>query len=290
MKKNVNSYEVSLVYEGSDEGQTELLKDLLLGLGVGHHQITELFQNGKHCISVYFDTSTEGLILKRKLKKCNLQQVDIQSQMIKSKDWQNLWKKDFKPFQLTDRFDVVPFAYRSTHKSKKRLPIYIDTSFAFGTGLHATTRFMAQFVERSEGKYSSFLDIGTGTGILSILALKCGAEDVTAIDLTKEIIEITNTNFKENGFPHQRARALNFEKFVGSKKFDYVAANLITQDLITFGSKIVALVKKDQYLAVSGISLSNYPLLREKFKRFPLRCIKIEKGEGWAALLFKKTK
>ena len=164
----------------------------------------------------------------------------------------------------------------------------IDTSYAFGTGLHATTRFMAQFAESCEGKYLSFIDIGTGTGILALMALKCGAKQVTAIDLTKDIIEIANMNFKENGYIHQRAQAINFEKFNTKKKYDYVAANLVTIDLIHFSKKLLRLVNQGRYLAVSGISHMNYPLFRKTFDQLPLKCIKCEKADGWYALLYKR--
>ncbi len=287
--KNLDAYEVSLTVPDTDPGQLEILKVLLERLGVTRDRFIELSQNGLNVLSIYYQNTSEGETLRRKLVNCGLKNVEIHGKTLKGSDWQNKWKKDFRPFQLTERFDVVPFAYRKEYKKQERQPVYIDTSFAFGTGLHATTRFMAGFVERASGKFESFLDIGTGTGILSLIALHCGATDVTAIDLRKDIIEIANTNFEANGFKKQKARAVNFEKFKAEVQFDFVAANLITQDLIEFGRKIVARVKPGQFLAVSGISLNNYPMFRENFQQYPLKCVKVERGEGWVAVLYKRT-
>ncbi|MGE0267631.1 MAG: 50S ribosomal protein L11 methyltransferase [Candidatus Omnitrophota bacterium] len=288
MKKRVETFELSLIPVNNRPGQLEILKQLVIGLGVKENQIIEIEQGGVSNLTIYMETFVKALILKSKLKKMALKDVKVLYKPLKSKDWQNIWKKDYKPFALTKKFDIVPYSYRSKYKSKNRKLIYIDTSYAFGTGLHATTRFMAQFIERCEGRYSSFIDIGTGTGILSLVALKCGASAVTAIDLKKDIIEIANMNFKENGYIDQRAQAINFEKLDTKKKFDYVAANLITFDLIRFRKKLVSLVKKEKYLAVSGISLMNYALFRRKFDQLPLKCLKIEKAEGWYALLYKR--
>lgn len=269
-------------------GQLEILRQIVIGLGVKESQIIEFAQDGTSRLTIYMETFVKAMALKSKLRKMSLKDVKIVYKPLKSKDWQNIWKKDYKPFQLTKKFDIVPYSYRDKYKSSKREFIYIDTSYAFGTGLHATTRFMAQFIERCEGKYSSFIDIGTGTGILSLVALKCGASDVTAIDLKKDIVEIANMNFKENGYINQRAQAINFEKLETKKKYDYVAANLITIDLIHFRKKLVRLVQKEKYLAVSGISLMNYALFRKKFDQLPLKCIRVEKAEGWYALLYKR--
>lgn len=288
MKIKTETFEIALIPEENRPGQMEILRQILVGLGVKEDRVIETEEEGECKLSVYLDTFVKALLLKNKLKQLALKNIKIVYNPHKSKDWQNLWKKDYKPFQLTKKFDIVPFGYRKKHKSKKRKPVYIDTSYAFGTGLHATTRFMAQFIERCEGNYSSFIDIGTGTGILSIIALKCGAKNVTAIDLKKDIIDIANMNFKENGYADQHAQAINFEKLKTRKKYDYVAANLVTIDLIKYRKNLVRLVNKGKFLGVSGISVINYPKFRKFFNRLPLKCIKIEKAEGWYALLYKR--
>lgn len=288
MKKASDSFELIFIPKKSSPGQIEILRRLLFAQGVKPENLVESTFNGQERITVYFTSKERLQRFRTRIGKTSLQNVKIQSKTVKTQDWQTVWKKEYKPFALTKKFEIVPYGYRKTHRCRGREPVYIDTSYAFGTGLHATTRFMAGFIEQCEGRFNRFIDIGTGTGILAVLALKCGATDVTAIDLRRDIIEIANMNFRENGYEKQRARAINFQKYQSSQPFDYVAANLITMDLIAFRKDLMKLVKKGGYLAVSGISLVQYPDLRKAFKNLPLRCLKIEKGEGWCALLFRR--
>ncbi len=288
MKKHADSYELTFVPTKPSPGQLDILRRILIAQGARPENVVESrFADGER-LTLYFSDAERMRKFKSRMTKMDLRHVRVQSKIIRSRDWQTIWKKEYRPFALTRRFEVVPYGYRKTHRTRGRQPVYIDTSYAFGTGLHATTRFMASFVERCAGRFDSFLDIGTGTGILAILALKCGATLVTAIDLRRDIVEIANMNFRENGFPQQRARAVNFQKFKSDKRFDFVAANLITMDLIAYRKALVRLVKKGGYLAVSGISLIHYPDLRRAFDELPLSCRKIEKGEGWCALLFRR--
>ncbi|MBZ0166312.1 MAG: 50S ribosomal protein L11 methyltransferase [Candidatus Omnitrophica bacterium] len=287
-QKNSNLYEVSFICEGAAPGQTDILRGILASQGVKPHDIVETQLASEQRLCVYFTVSDKARSFMAKVKKVPLRNIRISSKVIKSRDWQTVWKEEFRPFVLTKRFEIVPYQYRKSHRSGDYEPVYIDTICAFGTGLHATTRFMSGFIEGCSGKFDSFLDIGTGTGLLAIIALKCGATDVTAIDLRRDIIDIANMNFRENGYSQQKARAINFQKYHSKKKFDFVAANLVTVDLLTFRHQLINLVGQGKYLAVSGISLSHYAEFRQAFDRLPLRCLKIKKGEGWSALLFQK--
>jgi len=163
----------------------------------------------------------------------------------------------------------------------------MDTLLSFGTGLHETTQFMAQFIEDQNGKFKSFLDIGTGTGILALVALKYGAGDVLGIDIGPLSVQAARDNMKVNQLNFKVQKA-DIKKYCSKKMYDFVAANLITEDLIEHSRKIVSFVKKDGLLAVSGISLENLDRLRKAFSSLPLKCLKISKGKQWSGLLFQK--
>ena len=251
-------------------------------------EIIELSKEGEIVLSVYTRRREQADRIRRKLRQFKLKNVVVSRKALKKQDWQTVWKKDFKPFPISKTFDVVPTWLKTKHKLKKsRQPVYIDTSIAFGTGMHATTRFMAQFVERCKGRYKSFFDIGTGTGILSIMASKCGAEDVHAIDISAGAIKVARQNMADNDAKGIKFRAVDFTKHKVNRSFDFVVANLVTQDLVHFKNKILQCVKPNQYLAVSGISLNGYASFREAFDPLPLHCLKIEKGEGWVGVLYK---
>src|SRR6185503_4769445 len=115
-------------------------------------------------------SETKAEKFQKKIASYRWKNVSCRLKSIQSQDWQEKWKEDFKPFRLTDRIDVSPVWHRKRYKPKGREVVYIDTVLAFGTGLHETTRFMSQFIELCRGQFESFFDIGTGSGILSIIA------------------------------------------------------------------------------------------------------------------------
>ncbi|MFT5169531.1 MAG: ribosomal protein L11 methyltransferase [Lysobacterales bacterium] len=284
MKK---TYEIAIQYKQEDMLVGELIMNLLFQYGFALEEVLELTECGISSVLVYFDTNGAMRKLANKLKKLNLKKVTIRIQSLTDDDWKTKWKKDFKPFMLTKRFKVVPSWLKKEHKTSK-IPIYVDTSLAFGTGLHATTQFMAQFIDNNSGKFDSLIDIGTGTGILAIIARKCGATHVAGLDISEDAVKIAAENMTNNDCVFDELKAMDFDKYQPTQKYDYVAANLITDVLIDFKSKIIGLVKKGGYLAVSGISVSNYEYFRKSFKSVQLRCVNIEKGNGWSAILFKK--
>jgi len=104
----------------------------------------------------------------------SLRQVSASIQWYSQKKWQEGWKDHFKPFFLTQRIEIIPAWQRKNFWPKRKQVIYLDNSLAFGTGLHETTRFMAQLIESCLGRFEIFFDIETGTGILSLVAFSAG--------------------------------------------------------------------------------------------------------------------
>ena len=200
----------------------------------------------------------------------------------------NQWKKSIKPFALTKRIDVVPVWHKKIYKRNQRTPVYIDSVNAFGTGLHETTRFMAELIEDCQGRFTSFLDVGTGSGILSMVALKSQAKEVFAIDNDKNCLPAAQTNLKANGLNFQSLKAVDLKNYNPKMSFDFVAANLYSQDLIDMKQKLFTLVKPGRYLAISGVSLTNLKKVQEAYKKLKLRSLKLKKGQKWVALFYKR--
>jgi len=281
-------FEVSLKVDSSNNGNSEILKEFLGEIGIDGISIVEYEIWPNTYLSLYFQSQERARALRKKLRAYHLNNVSVNLKRLRKDDWQTKWKKGFKPFVLTKSFGVVPMRLKKKYRFRRRKPLYIDTDLAFGTGLHATTRFMARFVERCTGRFSSFLDIGTGTGILAMIAAKCHASDITAIDICPRAVAVAKSNCIANECASINIKELDARKIKSKKRYDFVCANIITQDLIGMAEKIISLVKPGQYLAVSGISLNSYDCFRQAYAKYPLRCVKIEKGEGWVAILYKK--
>ena len=279
---------MALKVSSSEIGSIDLLKGILMNAGIAVNQIIECEQWPHTFITVYYNSRAKAHDLQRKLRAFHLRRVTVMLGLLRRKDWQTKWKKEFKPFSLTKTFGVIPMRFKNKHRLRGKTPIYLDTDLAFGTGLHTTTRFMAGFVERCRGRFTSFLDLGTGTGILAMIAAKCGAKNITAIDISKDAVRVAKQNCTENNCLAIDIKVADAHKYRSKKQYDFVCANILTQDLIQMAGKVIRLVKPGKYLAVSGISLNSYDMFRQAYAQYPLRCVKIEKGEGWVALLYKK--
>ncbi len=284
------AYELILKPTQEYLGSIEILLDLLVGVGLPPEIMAEVTLRGKKQLCLYSQSKKDHLKIKKIVGFLHLRNVSVSDCYLEKSDWQDKWKKDFKVFNLAKRFCVVPRWDKKSFKFKLRDPIYIDTSFAFGTGLHETTRFMSELIEKHAGKYDSFLDLGTGTGILSIIASKCNAQEIKAMDISLDAIGMAKVNLRENKIKNVELVCSNLKNFKEKKQYDFVAANLITGDLIDFQKKIFSFVKSEKYLAISGISLENEKKIQKTFQAYDMRCLKIVRGSAWLAILYKRKK
>src|SRR3989338_2943618 len=255
--KKTNIYELVLVGDADRPGLPEIMRGVLVNAGLQEKDVIESRIDGRISVSSYFNGKRNAQKIEEKIRAGRLNKVAGRLRRLGSRDWQNKWKEDFRPFRLTRRIDVVPTAYRHSYRPKGRKKIYIDTVLAFGTGLHETTSFMAKLIEETAGKFKNFLDVGTGSGILSLVAPFNGAEAVWAIDIDKSCVEVAQENFKANAYSSAQLKVADVGVWKTNQQFDFVAANLISDDLIRLKKKIFSLVKPGQYLALSGISLEN---------------------------------
>lgn len=281
-------YEVSLTCEEGDSFEAQILRSLITRMSIKNTQIAESHFGLVVQISIYFPSLAKAKSLCDRLKNMRLKSITVKIKTLKDKDWLNRWKEDFKPFMLTKTIRVIPAWLKRPNDKLSVKTIFIDTVSAFGTGLHETTRFMSCLIEKYHGQYESFLDIGTGTGILTFVALRSGARKATAFDYDRYAVEAARKNFILNGHPPSMVKCAGISKFKNKKQYDFVAANLITLDLIAFRRQICSFVKPKKYLAVSGISLENFPLFRQRFENRSLRCREVIKGKEWVALLYQK--
>lgn len=287
MKQSIQKkvFEVALAVPQEAKGSVEILNDFVLSLGVAQEEVILQTIDGADRISFYCPTKKMAGEFVGKINRLKLNGVRACVNVLYRDDWLTRWKVDWKPFALTDSLDVVPVWCREDYEVGKRSYILLDTISSFGTGLHETTRFMARFIDRQRGKFNSFLDVGTGTGILALVAIKTGAKRVTAIDLDEMCVHAAKANFKVNGYPEDGILLADVSQYKTKQPYDLVAANLVTHDLLRMKENILALVRPEGWLAVSGISVENLSVLKKGFAELPLTCLKTEKGKCWTAVL-----
>lgn len=199
------------------------------------------------------------------------------------KDWLEEWKKGFAPFCLTSPYWVVPSWTESPVDPE--LSILIDPGMAFGTGTHATTQIAAYLIKslcshKSFKKPKSLLDIGTGTGILAILADRMGVTQVKGIDIDPECLRVSKENILRNEAKHTQIEETHLEQI--SPSFDCVVANIIDGVLLRLKSDLLRIIHSDSHLILSGILVENEDSFIDKFiDQSPLRIERRIEKEGW---------
>jgi len=212
----------------------------------------------------------------------------IENLTLPDKDWGESWKKFFKPVKVTSRIVVKP-PWRSFRLKRGQIPIEITPGLAFGTGTHATTQLCIRtLAKRLRVKGLSVLDVGTGSGILAIIAAKLEASEVWGVDTDDLSVEIAGENVERNNVSHIVRIRLGTVGDVRST-FDVVVANIDLRVLNRMRWPLLHRVKPGGYLVLSGLLAEEEQALRKRYLdtgEFQFKEIK-KQGE-WACLTLRK--
>jgi ribosomal protein L11 methyltransferase len=216
--------------------------------------------------------------------------AQIETFSIPEQDWGKNWKKFFKPVQVTPRFVVKP-PWSKIRLEAGQIPIDITPGMAFGTGTHATTKLCIQALEkRLQKKGLSVLDVGTGSGILSITAARLGARKVLGLDINGAAIKNARENVKQNsvsGIVRIRKGSIGDIR----KSFDVVVANIDFKSLRRMRTSLLWHLKNEGFLILSGILEGERDRLRQHYmKAGLLQWSKVSQEGEWVCLTLKKTK
>jgi len=212
----------------------------------------------------------------------------IKTASIPEQDWGENWKRFFKPVQVTSKFVVKP-PWSKIRLKRNQIPIEVNPGMAFGTGTHATTILSIRALEEGIKKRDlSILDVGTGSGILSIIAAKLGAKEVWGIDIDRVAVE----NARENVEKNRVSDVVKIRKgSIGSlhEKFDLIVANIDLKRLRRMRRPLLSHLKNKGFLILSGILEKEKERIRLHYLETGLlRWIKATKEGEWACLIFKK--
>lgn len=218
------------------------------------------------------------------------------SDKIEEEDWENNWKKYFKPFSVGKNLCIKPSWEELPEELSEKTVIEIDPSSSFGTGSHTTTRLCLEMVEKYIKKAAEpiqVLDMGCGSGILGIAASLLGAEYVTAVDIDENSARIANENFGENRISKDKYKVmagniLNDEAFynkVCEKKYNLIAANIVADVLIWMAPVFKKVLSDDGYLLVSGIIAERSSEVVEALEANGLVTCEFAESQEWAAVV-----
>ncbi len=206
-----------------------------------------------------------------------------------SKDWLEEWKKGFMAFRLVDRFWIVPSW--ETVPMNCEFPIFIDPGMAFGTGTHATTQmasyFLNKFSKNIDCSSLVFLDVGTGTGLLAIMADKLGFQSVTGIEIDSEARRVALENITRNLTKNTIISDHLIQDY--DKKSDVVIANITDGILLQIKDDLVRNTKEGGSLFLTGILKDHEDdFITEFIETVPLKVeLRLEKDD-WIGFWLKK--
>ncbi len=226
----------------------------------------------------------------RSLKKIypGIPPIRFSTFFIPEQDWGANWKKFFRPVRVTPRLVVKP-PWSRIRLKRGQIAITIHPGMAFGTGTHATTRLCMRALETGlRRKGLSVLDVGTGSGILSICAARLGAGEVWGLDMDGEAIENARENVKLNRVS-DRVKIRKGRIGDIRKKFDVVAANIDFKSLRKMRWALIHHLRKEGFLILSGIlNEEGEELRRHYLETGHFRRGKMTHEEEWACITFKK--
>ena len=202
-----------------------------------------------------------------------------------NQDWSKKWKEKWTVTHVTDKIAVVP-SWLNYEPNENEIIITLDPGCAFGTGTHQTTQLCMKALEKYLKKGDSMADIGTGSGILAILALKLGAVSAYGCDNDPTVIDVA----KENAIKNNENKCV-FELKTADKlteKYDFVCANILHNVLYEIMGDLKNIMKENGILSLSGILNEKKDIVLEAINRENLKIIDTMEQDQWISYVVTK--
>jgi ribosomal protein L11 methyltransferase len=202
---------------------------------------------------------------------------------VRREDWAESWKRHFKPIEIGDTLLVKPSWSKKLPRQNQAV-VVLDPGLSFGTGQHPTTAFCLRALvrHRTIGVRRSFLDMGTGSGILAIAAAKLGYSPVYAFDFDPEAVRVARANARVNGV-HKQLRLARADvtklPLHPARRYDLICANLISTLLISERRRMMAQLNRGGTLVLAGILKSEFLQVQKAFEELGLK-LAVRKAEN----------
>lgn len=219
----------------------------------------------------------------------------IEESSTEDKDWINNWKEYFHQFYVDDIL-IVPSWEEVKAEDKDKMILHIDPGTAFGTGMHETTQLVIRQLKKYVKEGDQILDVGTGSGILGIVALKLGAAHVTGTDLDPCAVPAVEENKEANEIADESFDMMigniiddkAVQDQVGYEKYDIVTANILADVLVPLTPVIVHQMKKGAYYITSGILDEKESVVTDAVKAAGLQLVEVTRQGEWVSVTARK--
>ena len=225
----------------------------------------------------------------------DLGECTITESETEDKDWINNWKQYFKQFYVDDIL-IIPSWEEVKPEDRDKMIIHIDPGTAFGTGMHETTQLCIRQLKKYVTKDTELLDVGTGSGILSIIALKLGARHAVGTDLDPCAVPAVEENKEVNGIPVEAFDMMigniiddkEVQDKVGYEKYDIVTANILADVLVPLTPVIVHQMKPGAVYITSGILDVKEEVVKEAVVAAGLEVVEVTHQGEWVCITARK--
>ena len=248
------------------------------------------------------DVDKQELLLKvrRELEEMrsylNVGECTIEESQTEDVDWVNNWKQYFHQFYIDDIL-VIPSWENVEAKDSDKMVIHIDPGTAFGTGMHETTQLCIRQLKKYVTEDTEILDVGCGSGILGMLALKFGAKHSVGTDLDPCAIDATYENMDNNGISRDQYEVMigniiddkAVQDKVGYEKYDNVAANILADVLVPLTPVIIHQMKKGGIYITSGIIEDKEDVVVKAVKEAGLEVLEVNHQGEWVSVTARKN-
>lgn len=246
----------------------------------GHEQLMRV----KECLSFLKS-------LEKKDGSIKFGALELSMQSMNEEDWAENWKQFFHPLKIGERLLIRP-EWEECENEDGRVVFTINPGMSFGTGSHATTQLCLEALEKYTKAGDTVLDLGCGSGILSIVALLLGASHATALDIDKNAVDIAKRNAALNGvdlskYDAYAGNVLDDEELIkkfSECKYDIVAANIVADVIIGISPFAAGFVKKGGIFIASGIITERLSEVLSHLEK-SFKIIQICDKNGWASVL-----
>lgn len=226
----------------------------------------------------------------------NVGECTIEESQTEDVDWVNNWKQNFHQFYIDDIL-VIPSWENVEAKDSDKMVIHIDPGTAFGTGMHETTQLCIRQLKKYVTEDTEILDVGCGSGILGMLALKFGAKHSVGTDLDPCAIDATYENMDNNGISRDQYEVMigniiddkAVQDKVGYEKYDIVAANILADVLVPLTPVIIHQMKKGGIYITSGIIEDKEDVVVEAVKEAGLEVLEVNHQGEWVSVTARKN-
>lgn len=202
-------------------------------------------------------------------------------------DWAQAWKEYFWPEKITDTIVVKP-TWRDYPAKENEIIIEIDPGMAFGTGTHPTTALCIQMIETHLQSGDTFLDVGTGSGILMVAAARLGAREICGVDNDSTAVTVAEKNLKVNKIDHFRLFTGNLVDAV-ENTFDVVVANILAEVILELLPAVTAVLAEKGVFICSGIITAKKAAVVTGLEERGLTVIEVLEKEGWVAVAARRS-